>query len=147
MKAEAMIPASWFYRDNSQKTMINWFLYELALKLYDYIQASKLNPLKRWKARLSNKQVAEFCAYYSKRMRVSVHENIEGSGIIALYDIYLTDYCHTNTKSEDEALSKVVAAAWGDMLKSCAACGCRCAVRGDDYCEFFERMERGGYLS
>lgn len=148
MKAESMIPASWFYRDESKKNMINWFLYELALKLYDHIQDSSLKPLKRWKARLSDKQVAEFCAYYAKRMRVSVLEKIEGgSGIIALYDTYLADYCHANTKSEDEAIGKVVEAAWGALLQNCAVCGRMCVVRGDEPCEFFDRMEHGGYLS
>lgn len=148
MKAESMISASWFYRDDSQKTMINWFLYEYSLKLFDHIQDSKLKALKRWKARHSEQQVAEFCAYYSKRMRDSVYENVEGgSGIIALYATYLTDFCHVNTKSEDEALGKVVATAWGAILDSCNACGCDCVVRGNEYCEFFDRMERGGYLS
>jgi len=148
MKAESLIPASWFYRDDNQKTMFNWFLYELALKLFDHVQSSKLKPLVRWKSRLNDKQVAQFCAYYAKRMRVSVLENTEGgSGIIALYNTYLLDYCHDNTLSEDDALGKVVAAAWGALLKSCSVCPCRCAVRRDEHCELFDRMERGGYLS
>ena len=76
--------------------MFNWALYELALKIYDHIQDSKLKPLQRWKSRHSKKQLAEFSAYYAKRMQVSILENLNGSGIVALYDIYLTDYCHTN---------------------------------------------------
>jgi len=147
MTTESLIKSSWFYRDHTQKTMFNWALYELALKIYDHIQDSKLKPLQRWKSRHSKKQLAEFSAYYAKRMQVSILENLNGSGIVAMYDIYLTDYCHTNTKSEDEALGKVLGDAWRALAESCIVCGCNCFIRMEDYCEFFDRMDRGGYLS
>lgn len=147
MSAEAMIPSSWFYRNQAQKTMFNWALYELALKIYDHIQESKLEPIQRWKSRRSKKHIAEFSAYYAKRMKVSILENLNGSGIVAFYDIYLTDYLHTNTISEDDALGKVLAEAWHSLAESCLVCGCNCFIRMDDYCEFFDRMKRGGYMS
>ena len=148
MKAESMIPASWFYREESQKTMINWFLYEYALKLFDHIAESQEKALAKWKARLTDEQLAKFCAYYSKRMRLSILDNIEGgTGITVVYAEYITDYLHANTQREDAAIRKIGGTAWGKLLDSCAACHCRCLSRRDERCEFFDRMERGGYLS
>jgi len=143
MNAETLIRASWFYRDDSQKTYLNWFLFELSLKLHSQVRGSNLNDLKRWRARLTDMQVAEFCAYYAKRMRVSVLENVEGgSGIVALYDTYLADYCHENSKKEDGALGKVAAAAWEAHLRDCRACNNMCVVRGGERCGFFDRRGR-----
>ena len=148
MNAESLIPASWFYRVDSQKTMLNWFLYEYALKFYDHIADSRAKALLKWKARLANERLAEFCAYYSKRMRLSILDSIEGdTGATAVYDEYITDYLHAISRSENEAIRKIAGAAWGELLSNCAICPCRCLSRRSERCEFFDRMERGGYLS
>ena len=92
MKADSLIQASWFYRDDSQKTMINWFLYEYALKFYDHLADSKAKALALWKARITDERMAEFCAYFSKRMRLSILDNIDGgTGVTVVYEEYISD--------------------------------------------------------
>lgn len=148
MDAEKLIPASWFYRNEDEKTMIHWFLYEYALKLYEHLDKSDLKTILGWKSRLSKEQLAEFCAYFSKRMRASIVDHLEGyTKGTAVYGEYLTDYCHANNEGEDIVIRKVAGTAWSELLNSCAACGCNCLGRRDEYCGFFDRMERGGYLS
>ena len=148
MNAETLIPARWFYRDNSQKTMLNWLLYEFALKFYDHIAGSRAKALAKWKAQLTDERLAEFCAYYSKRMRLSILDNIEGhTGTTVVYAEYVTDYLHENSQGEDAAIRRIGGIAWGELLSTCAACPCRCLDRRSERCEFFDRMERGGYLS
>jgi len=141
MSSESTINPSWFFRDNSEKTKFNWFLYELATEIHLQIIQTKLKTVIRWKQRIGAKCVAEFSAYYAKRMRVSVLENLNGSGIVALYDIYLKDYCHTNTKSEDEALGKLLAEAWRTHAKNCADCHKLCLMDMEGYCDYFDRIK------
>ena len=148
MKAESLIPASWFYMNETQKVKLNWFFYEYALKLFDHIEAGHKGALMRWKSRRSDEQIAEFCAYYSKRMKAGVLDQTgRNADELAVYDEYISDYCHGNKRSENKAISEVAVAAWKDLLDSCSVCSCQCLRDRFMYCEFFDRMERGGYLS
>jgi len=148
MKAEKIIQASWFYNSEDQKILFFWFLYEYALKFYDHLRANKSKALSKWKAGMSDKQLAEFSAYYAKRMRTTLNENMEsGIGTITVYSEYITDYFHTCTFSEVKALSKVGSAAWSELLESCAVCPTKCLSRIYQRCEMFDRVDNGGYMS
>ena len=144
MKAESLISASWFYNSEEQKILFFWFLYEYALKLYDHLSASKPKALSKWKSQMTAEQLAKFCAYYAKRMRTSMLENMEsGSGAITAYAEYITDYFHTSSSAEVKAIIKIGSAAWTELLESCAVCPTKCLSRIYTRCEMFERMERG----
>jgi hypothetical protein len=148
MKVESLIPASWFYIDESEKTNENWFLYESACKFFEFIDSSKEKALKKWKAKRTDEQIAEFCAYFAKRMRASLLRNYyDGTDEELYYDIYIRDYCHDNTRAENTAIMNICDAAMIELLESCVACPVRCLDDIDKHCEFFDRMERGGYLS
>ena len=145
MKDAPIIPASWFYRDDSEKIKLNWFLYEFACKFFEHIGINRTKRIADWKARHSDGQIAEFCAYYSKRMRRSIAEQIEtGAKTIKVYDEYLADYCHANTRRENEAISKIGGAAWEELLDRCEACTCNCLRECSGRCEFFDEIEAGG---
>ena len=105
--------------------------------------------MKNWKARWTDERVAEFCAYFTKRMRRNVHSEPVGNPEehIITSDEFICDYCHSNTNRETEALVDISEAAWLELTRSCLVCptGCLNDMRG--YCELFDRMERGGYLS
>jgi uncharacterized Fe-S radical SAM superfamily protein PflX len=148
MGMESPVQASWFYMDESEKIKFNWFLFEYACNLYDEIMRSRKGALRKWKAQRSEGQIAEFCAYFSKRMRKSalnqlagVTEHTEGD------EEYICDYCHTNTHHENVALLDVAGKAWEEMLDACIACPNRCVSERYERCSFFDRMERGGYFS
>jgi hypothetical protein len=148
MKVDSLIPASWFYMDEREKVKINWLLYEFACKFYEYIEESRNKAVTRWKARHSDEQVAEFCAYYSKRMRQSVLNLLDGTtGMTEVYEDYISDYCHVNTHRDNAAIQEVGRIAWDDLMGVCAACPCKCLHNIYERCEFFDRMEHGGYLS
>jgi hypothetical protein len=148
MKVESLIPASWFYIDDSEKTKENWFLYESACKFYEFIDSSQSEALLKWKAKRSDEQVAEFCAYFAKRMRPGIlnsyYDNVDDD---LLHNIYIRDYCHGNTRSENAAIMEICDAAMIELLESCVVCPVRCLDDIDARCALFDRMERGGYLS
>ena len=148
MKSESLIQASWFYVDDIEKCKFNWFLYEFAIKLFDRIDGSGKKALVEWRERRGDIYVAGFCAYFPKRMRQDIFGFIAGhiSGNLMDED-FVRDYCHDNTRGENKAIIKVCGEAWIELLESCSICPVACLEDTSAYCEFFDRMERGGYLS
>jgi len=135
------IRASWFYWDDSEKTKFNWFLYEYACTLYNHIRTSKNETLNRWRARRSNKQVAEFCAYFSKRMRQSVLDSLAKRAEETVGDEeYICDYCHTNTLDENGAILEAAQSAWSELLDICVVCPERCITERKNRSMFFDRQ-------
>ena len=148
-KSEDLIPASWFYSKDFQKIKLHWFIYELALMLFDHIDACRNKGFKKWKSRRTDKQIAEFCAYYAKRTLPGWIDHVNGKAKFEEFRIcYITDYCHDNTLIETEILIEHIGRATADKLAICRICPCACLSK-EAYmeCEFFDRMERGGYLS
>ena len=146
MNAESLIKTSWFYVVENQKNHINWFLYEFSLKYFDFLKESRDKTIIRWVARHSEEQLAEYCAYFAKRMRNNTYRHLHRDlgGDIADEE-YNFDYCHYNTQLENEALVKVAEAAWLDLLDSCSICSTDCLNNKTIYCNYFDNMERGGY--
>ena len=148
MKVESLIPASWFYTDDNEKTKFNWFFYEYACKFFEHIDDNRSKRISDWRVRYSEEQIASFCAYYAKRMKRSVAELIEGnSKAVVIYDDYLTDYCHDNSQRENQLINKIAVGALDELFESCSICNTQCLNDRFARCEFFDRMERGGYLS
>jgi len=147
-ESEELIPASWFYEKEFQKIKLHWFIYELALMLFDHIEACRNKAFKKWKSRRTDKQIAEFCAYYAKRTLPGWIDYVDGKPLDEFSLCYITDYCHDNTPVETDILIEHIGRATADKLATCRICPCACLSK-EAYmeCEFFDRMERGGYLS
>jgi predicted CxxxxCH...CXXCH cytochrome family protein len=145
MNAESLIQVSWFYLAENEKNKKNWFLYEFALKYFDYLKASRNESVAKWVASQSEEQLAEYCAYFAKRMRNNTarHHYRDLGGDIA-DDEYNRDYCHFNTQADNEALAEVAEAAWLDLLDSCSTCPTNCLNEGLMPCTMFDKMENGG---
>lgn len=142
MNSVSTIPASWFYVDDSEKTKLNWFAYEFACVLHENIIRSRKKPVIKWKARRSEEQAAEFCAYFSKRMRLSFLNKLLGNTeAIEVHGEYVSDYCHSSTRAENNAIIETVASAWVELAQSCAVCPNECMVNCDDYCRLFDNTE------
>jgi len=139
-----IIKASWFcvYDD---RIKFNWFSYEYALKLYDFVKGSK--RLKKWVSGKTDIEVANYCAYFAKRMKQAVTDKLSGvTDIVELDEEYIADYWHTNTQRENKALNEVAGEAWDQLLSVCETCPTRCLSERFLPCELFDRMERGGYF-
>jgi hypothetical protein len=148
MKAESLIRASWFYLDDEEKIKLHWFLYESALVLFDHIMRNRKKALAKWKSRQGDGQMAEFCAYYAKRMAQSIRALREGTEkAILMPEYFVSDFSHATTHRENRAIMEAASAAWTEKMHVCKACGGGCTYDGEMRCEFFDRMERGGYLS
>lgn len=141
-----IIKASWFYTLKNEKNKFNWFCYGYAMNLYDCIKES--GRLKKWASGMTDLEVASFCAYFAKRMKEAVTKKLAGvTDATEADEEYVSDYCHTNTRRQNVAIIEVAGEAWERLLSVCVTCPTRCISERFDYCEFFDRMERGGYFS
>ena len=141
MGPELQVKSFWFYRSESGKSKFNWFCYEYACSLFEHIKDSRKKALVKWRSQRSDEQIAEFCAYFSKRMRQSINYQLAGATKETEFDdAYVTDYCHTNTQREDEAIIEAACDAWEELLGTCSICPCRCISERYAQCGFFDRM-------
>jgi len=145
MDIESPVKAKWFWAFAAEKIKFNWFCYEYACTLYDHIKES--DRLNNWKSGRSDEQIAEFCAYFAKRMKKSVLDKLAGITDATIGDEeYISDYCHTSTRRQNSAILDVAGEAWDQLLSSCEVCPNRCISERNMRCNFFDRMERGGYF-
>jgi len=138
---ELKVKSYWFYNAERGKVKLNWYLYEYACVLYDHIKGSRKKALNKWKSQRSDEQLAEFCAYYAKRVRLSVNYWLAGATKeLEFDDMYASDYCHTNTERENNAIFDIAMEAWEELQGSCSVCPCRCLSERYETCSFFDRM-------
>jgi hypothetical protein len=126
----------------TEKIKLNWFLYEFACGFFEHIDNSRVKRVIDWKAKHTDEQIAQFCAYYAKRMKQSIIDSYEsGSDSINAYDEYLTDYFHTNTRRENDVLGNMGGTVWDDLMETCDICSVNCLDEPTDYCEFFDEVD------
>lgn len=143
MKDISPIQASWFCMYETEKVKFNWFLYEYACTLYSHIKRSKGSAINSWRSKRTNKQLAEYCAYFSKRMRQDVFAQLEGrTETIYADEDYVFDYCHADTAKEIVALLEAAKAAWSELMCICAVCPERCITEREEPSRFFDRMDQ-----
>ena len=143
MMPELKVKSYWFYNAERGKVKINWFLYEYACVLYEHIKDSRKKVLSKWRSQRSDEQIAEFCAYYSKRVRLSINYLLVGVTKEAEFEeTYASDYCHTNTQRENDAIFEVAMEAWTELLDTCSVCPNKCLSERYETCSIFDRMAR-----
>jgi len=127
----------WFMEGGKAKTKLNWFLYEVALEYYAFILRNK--ALGGYRKTYSEEEIARFCAYYAKRMKKSVLEQLAGlTEATEIDDVYITDYYHENSTKVNSVLLQTACAAWDKLLSGCETCPTRCLSEKERYCELFD---------
>jgi len=136
---ERLVKPEWFSMPYGDKRKIEWFHYEFACRMYNEIESSRMKIVRNWKKRYSEEQIAEFCAYYSKRMQPNMHEALEGtSGTLSCSVGYVRDYCHSNSKQENSTLAEVAQQAISKLIDDCNECLNQCLSEPGEYCALFD---------
>ena len=144
MEFNPPIKAEWFYIDESEQTKINWFCFEYALEFYTFIMKSE--ALRKYRTRNSNEEIAAFCAYFAKRMKKSVYDQLGGITPVTIIDEeYIADYYPKNTQRQNIVFIDVAGEAWDNLLSACEICPMRCISEREKRSKFFDRYEKDGY--
>jgi len=120
------IQMEWFYNVEGEKTKLNWFLLEFALAYYESIRGSEtLDLYREW---YDEEQVAQFCAYYSRRLKKSLLNCLRGrTKSVVFYREYVDDFYPQHKDLTNYMLHSLAKCSYDNML-SCEHCPQRCLV-------------------
>jgi len=138
------VAASHFYKDDGDKILLNWFLYEYANNLRAKIGESP--KLTTYRKRHSEEDIVAFCVYFSKRLRRSIARvNEKKASEVELNGRYIYEFYPENTNGQTQRLLEAAGQAWDEQLNSCSVCPNRCLVEGFERTDMFDNMEKTGW--
>jgi hypothetical protein len=135
------IKATYFYSNETEKTKLNWFCYEYAYVIYSKIRES--TALKKFCQQKGQRNITEFCVHFSKAMKQSIYDRLEGRTDAAIIDAdYVQTFYPGNTVKETNRLVNAAAAAWEEHMDVCVSCPTRCISEKDEKCYLFDRLDK-----
>ena len=136
----SMIKPTSFYSDESEKTKLNWFCYELSIEIYDEMKRRIGNRLRRNK--ISDEALAEFSINISKSMKDIILQKLSGSieKIYFSHEMIEQNFPNIDDKTVNRMLN-IISRVWGKLLSLCEACPTRCISEKDAYCALFDHKK------
>ena len=117
----------WFHNIEGYKTKFNWFLLESAIEHYDRIMGNE--SLSAYRKQNTKEQIALFCAYYARRMKVSLLNNLRGKRkSIVIHPEYIEDYYPNHDRAMNITLLNMANEAWAQKLETCVNCPQQCLI-------------------
>lgn len=137
-KIDIIKPTS-FYSNETEKTKLNWFLYELSLGIYDDVQKNLGKKLKKY--RIYDEALAKFSVYFSKSMKDVILQKLSGK-IDAVYFSYkmIDSYFPNLSDRVANKMLDIISKAWDEQLGWCVGCPTRCISEKDSYCTIFDEV-------
>ena len=135
--AISIVKPSAFVRRDSDKTKLNWFCYEMSMAFYEEMNENLGKSLKKY--RISDKDIADFSIYLSKRMKDIILEKLSGRIDKVYFSCELVESYFP--KLNDRLVNKlldVISKAWYKQLDFCVVCPTRCITEKDVYCTMFD---------
>jgi len=138
------VSANNFYKDDGDKVLQNWFLYEYANVLFSHIKDSP--ELAAYRKKHSDNDISAFCVYYSKRLRRSIyHAHIKQTTGVAIDARYIYEFYPGNSRTQTQRLLNAAGAAWNEHVEACSVCPNQCLVDGFERTKMFDNLEKTGW--
>ncbi len=136
----SMIKPSVFVHQESEKTKLNWFCYEMSMTFYEEMNENIGTSLKKY--RISDKDIADFSIYLSKRMKGIILKKLSGriDKVYFSYEMVESYFPKLNDRLVNKLL-KVLSKAWYKQLDFCVVCPTRCVSEKDAYCTMFDEED------
>lgn len=134
-----MIQPTSFYSNQTEKTKLSWFLYEISLGIYDDVQGKIGKKLK--KHRIDEKALAEFSICFAKGIKDVILKKLSGK-IDVVYISYkmVEPYFPSLSDPLVNKILDIILKTWDDQLRWCVSCPTRCISEKDSYCTLFDEM-------
>jgi len=133
----SMIKPTSFYSDESEKTKLNWFCYELSMSINAEIKENLGKRLKEYK--IDDETLAEFSINASKKVKDIVLQKLSGRIEKVYFSHEMVESYFPNLS--DGLVNKMldsISKAWDDLLSVCEICPTRCISEKDAYCTMFD---------
>jgi hypothetical protein len=133
----ALITPAAFYKNEKDKTKLNWFLFEYAAELDTHIKRPLRKRLKR--KHIGNKKIAAFCIHYSKQMKGEILDKLSGrsENVSLSYQAIEEFFPRLNNKLVDDLLTSAFDA-WDSLTSMCVKCPTRCISEKDNKAPMFD---------
>jgi hypothetical protein len=119
------IQMEWFLNLGSERTKLNWYLLELAMEYYEGIRRSPL--LEFYREQYSEQQIAQYCAYYVRRLKESLLNYLRGRRkTVIFYREYASDFYPHHDDEVTRVLSRVARETFDIMWYACKGCPQQC---------------------
>ena len=119
------IEMEWFHNLEGDRTKLNWFLLELAMEYYEIIRKSPV--LEAYRNQYSEQQIAQYCAYYARRMRKSMLNGFRGrTRNYIFYEEYVTDFYPHHDGQLNGTLNGLAMEAFETLRTGCGPCPQQC---------------------
>ena len=136
----APIRMEWFYHLYGEKTKLNWYLLEHALEYYSRIMESP--ELKSYREQCSEDQIAQYCAYYARRLKESLLKYIRGQRkTVIFYREYAGDFYPNHDDEMAAMLSRTARESFDFMWPECRACLQQCLWEYEDRSTLFDKYQ------
>jgi len=135
------IQMEWFYcLHGCEKTKLNWYLLEMALEYYDRIMGSA--ELATYRELYDEERVAQYCAYYARRLKESLLKYIRGQRkTVIFYHEYAGDYYPQHDERLAAVLSRIARESFDSMWPGCRACPQQCLWEHEDRSPLFDEYK------
>ena len=138
------VDARHFYKDDGDKILQNWGLYEYANTLFSKIEESP--KLAAYRKRHSEGDIVAFCVYFSKRLRRAIaRANEKKASSVEIDGRYVYEFYPENTYAQTQRLLDAAMDAWSEHLMSCSVCPNRCLSDGYERTDMFDNLEGTGW--
>jgi len=138
------VAANHFYKDDGDKILLNWSLYEYSNILHSKIEES--SKLTAYRKRHSKENIVAFCVYFSKRLRRSIARvNEKKTSNVEIDARYIYEFYPKNTYTQTQRLLEAAGQAWEEHLMSCSVCPNRCLSEGFERTDMFDNLEKTGW--
>ena len=136
----APIRMEWFYHLYDDNTKFDWYLLEFALEYYGRIID---NPeLSSYRERYSEEQIAQYCAYYARRLKESLLKYIRGQRkTVIFYREYAGDFYPHHDDDLTAVLSNTARESFDNMWPECRACPQQCLWEHEDRSPLFDEYQ------
>ena len=139
------IKAEYFYANENEKIKLNWFCYEYAFALYTKIRLN--DGLYGYRAKSNQKEIVNFCVYFSKTMKKSIYERLSGmTEATIFYEEYVEKYYPRMKNPERLRILKAAMESFDELITNCVVCPVRCISEMHENCALFDRLDEEGYL-
>jgi len=134
------IQMEWFSSLEGGKTKLNWFLLELSMEYYEAIRRSP--ALEGYRKEYGEKHIAQYCAYYARRIKKSLLNGIRGrTKSFIFYEEYISDFYPHHGGQLNGALNALAMEAFESLRSGCDGCPQRCLSDYRAISRFFDEYK------
>lgn len=131
-------PGSFFSTD-TEKTKMNWFLFEFAQELESFMGRKKRLKRQLHRKGVDDSHIGDFCVHYAKHMKGQILDKLAGRirQVRVGYEEIEAFFPAVGDRLVDEVLT-VVANAWDSHTEACVVCPTRCISERDERAPMFD---------